>query len=791
MRKITFSLAGLLISCLGFSQVSIVEDFPTAALPSGWTTDVGTVTTTQACASASFRANLYYDFDWGFGVDEGELVSSQQASNGADLVITFDYKIVNYSAATVPTDPFDGSITTQVSLDGGDTWTIDAGIIDSGTHTPGNACTTITYTVPGASVPAGSDVRVRWFLEYGTVGDYYIYLDNISAVQATSTVPPCTALTTPAEDAQNVLSPIITWTNPGGSPTGYKLTIGTTPTGTDILNNFDVGNVTTYNLNSLVPGVTYYVTIVPYNVFGDATGCTASTFTTCGALTVPHLEIFDVDNPDCWARGKGGDSTTGPTSFLEYNAWFADGFANNGTTGAVKANIYYNDKNDWLISPSIAIPTTGYELKFDAAAVEYAETIAPEIPWEADDFVQVLIQTAGSAVWEEVLLFNSQNVPPAAGSAYVVGLSAYSGQNIKVAFRAFEGTSNGSADIDFSIDNFEIREIPTTAPGCATNLIVNTDASCGNNPSEILWDPAVGADGYLVSIGTTSGGSDVINSLNIGSSTSYMFAGTVNTTYYVTVVPFNGAGNATACSSVQFATSTSGCYCPSAPTSVDGYGITAVVIENESYDNANGETYVDYIATPATVAQGGDVTVSMTFDTAGEGSFSYDYDTHIWVDYNNNYSFEASEIVYTGLAEAESPTVLTATFTVPAATAVGEYRMRIGAADSGQATANPCYDGTWGVTMDFVLVVDQAAGTASFAAGSLKVYPNPVKDMLALTNTSEITKVEVFNMVGQLVISKELNASEAQINMAGLTAGAYIVNITSEGVVKSVKLMKD
>jgi hypothetical protein len=787
MTKITFSLAALFMCCLSFAQVGIVQDFPTTTLPTGWSTDFGGLTESQACETASFRVNLYNGTF--FGVTEAELVSPSQTSNGADLAISFDYKIVNWSAATVPTDPYDGTITTQVSLDGGDTW-LDAGVVDNSTHTPTDACTTVNYTVPGASLPAGSSVKLRFFMQHGVEGDYYVYLDNISAVQITTGPPPCASLTTPEEGAENVLSPILTWENPGGSPTGYKLTVGTTPTGTDILNSFDVGDVTTYNLNSLVAGATYYVTIIPYNTFGSATGCTASTFTACGALTVPTLEEFDTASPDCWARATGGDITTGPDNYVDTNSWYEDGFANDGYTGAVKINVYTTGKNDWFISPFLTIPTAGYELKFNAAAPQYASTSAPTTPWEDDDYVQVLVQPANSTAWTELILFNSNNLPPASGSAYVASLSAYAGQNIKIAYRGVEGSDNGNADIDFSIDNFEIREIPTTAPACAANLAVAVDPSCGNFANTITWDAATGADGYLLSIGTTSGGTDVVNGVNTGTATTYQFIGNFNTTYYVTLVPFNGAGNAVGCTPVQFATNVVGCFCESIPTSVDGNGITEVAIANEIYTNADAETYVDYSTSAFTAAPGSDVTISMTFDTAGSGTFSYNYDAHVWVDFNNNKTFEESELVFSGVAPAESPTMLDALFTVPASTPQGEYGMRIGAADSGQATPNPCYNGSWGVTMDFVMVVDQSAGTTELTAGSLKVYPNPVKDVLTLTNTSDITNIEVYNMIGQLVITKKPNSSETNINMAGLNAGAYIVNITSGDAVKSVKVIK-
>ena len=77
----------------------------------------------------------------------------------------------------------------------------------------------------------------------------------------------------------------IAWSAATGAPTGYKLTVGTTSGGTDIVNAMDVGNVTSYTFASpLTGGTMYYATVTSYNANGDATGCSEQTFTT---LTPP------------------------------------------------------------------------------------------------------------------------------------------------------------------------------------------------------------------------------------------------------------------------------------------------------------------------------------------------------------------------------------------------------------------------------------------------------------------------------------------------------------------------
>ncbi|MEW5675765.1 T9SS type A sorting domain-containing protein [Flavobacterium enshiense] len=71
------------------------------------------------------------------------------------------------------------------------------------------------------------------------------------------------------------------------------------------------------------------------------------------------------------------------------------------------------------------------------------------------------------------------------------------------------------------------------------------------------------------------------------------------------------------------------------------------------------------------------------------------------------------------------------------------------------------------------------------------VYPNPVKDMLNISYASEITSVEIFNMIGQRVALKSIGSTHGEMNISNLTAGTYIVKVTSEGLTKSIKIVKE
>jgi hypothetical protein len=94
------------------------------------------------------------------------------------------------------------------------------------------------------------------------------------------------ALITPANNAVNIApGTALSWAPAAGCIGGYLVSIGTSPGGTDILGQTNVGAGTTFTPPSgLPPGTTVYVNITPYNSLGN--GLTASfSFTTSGACT--------------------------------------------------------------------------------------------------------------------------------------------------------------------------------------------------------------------------------------------------------------------------------------------------------------------------------------------------------------------------------------------------------------------------------------------------------------------------------------------------------------------------
>jgi hypothetical protein len=70
------------------------------------------------------------------------------------------------------------------------------------------------------------------------------------------------------------------------------------------------------------------------------------------------------------------------------------------------------------------------------------------------------------------------------------------------------------------------------------------------------------------------------------------------------------------------------------------------------------------------------------------------------------------------------------------------------------------------------------------------LYPNPVIDLLNISYSQDMTSVKIFNMVGQQLLSKQINSNSTQIDMSGYANGAYFIQVTTENAMKTVRVIK-
>lgn len=84
-----------------------------------------------------------------------------------------------------------------------------------------------------------------------------------------------------------------------------------------------------------------------------------------------------------------------------------------------------------------------------------------------------------------------------------------------------------------------------------------------------------------------------------------------------------------------------------------------------------------------------------------------------------------------------------------------------------------------------------ALSTDSFAMAGFKLYPNPADDIFAieLPNEFETVEVKLFDVVGKLVLTKQVSQLDNKIDINSLLAGNYIVKVTSDEKTFSTNLI--
>ena len=194
------------------------------------------------------------------------------------------------------------TFTTPFNWDGASNLIVD--IITTlipGNYTQNASCYYSTTTF-NSSLRYHSDTTDASTSLTGTVSTNRSNMQFVMAPLIITNPPNPAILISPANGATLVNPDVnLNWSSGGGAPSGFKLSLGTNDPPTNILNNQDLGLVTTYdppqdlNLNT-----TYYWKVTPYNAIGDAVNCPVWSFTTHGepiVNTLPYIQNFDSVTP--------------------------------------------------------------------------------------------------------------------------------------------------------------------------------------------------------------------------------------------------------------------------------------------------------------------------------------------------------------------------------------------------------------------------------------------------------------------------------------------------------------
>ncbi|WP_053991358.1 T9SS type A sorting domain-containing protein [Mangrovimonas sp. TPBH4] len=290
----------------------------------------------------------------------------------------------------------------------------------------------------------------------------------------------------------------------------------------------------------------------------------------------------------------------------------------------------------------------------------------------------------------------SYNLDLQEGTTYYVTITPYNAN----------GNATGCSEASFTT---------ASLPACP-ELTADLD-ECGNYDFEVTWEDVAGAEGYYVTLGTTSGGNDLANNEDNGLSTSYTVSSVgPNTTYYASVIAYNSVGQSTGCAEGEFTTNSSVCYCESNPVSVDNDGIGSLNVGDTLYESTGDNSYEDFTNIAAELSQDTMADIEIEFLT------TWAYNVNLWIDLNDDLEFDASELFFTGSSNFEPVSIVDASFMMPEDASLGEHRMRIVSAYSEENASNPCNNNAKSVTVD--VTVNIVEGSCLPPQGSAEVVPD-------------------------------------------------------------------
>ncbi len=347
---------------------------------------------------------------------------------------------------------------------------------------------------------------------------------------------PCPTVSAPASAATGVsLTPTITWAAVTGA-TGYKLRVGTTAGGTDIVNNADLGNVTSYTFSSpLLNNTKYYYSVNSYDGTTASASCSERNFTTvCAALSAPFLESFNSGTlPSCWSNSSTNNTSYALWQFTGTQDYGTTGNGASGTVAFVDASSPYTGIHDvTLTSPQINLAGLTVPYVQFKWFKNHAASAGGTQPAYDNNKLTVQVKNVTGSTWETI--FTSSTNSTLWRTEGAVLPAAYNGATIQVRFVVDKDVAgNGYFYDNLLLDDVEIKEAPTCLVPITPVVTTTTTTTATIGWTAPATAPGNGYDIYYSTTNTAPTAASTPNMTSI-TGTSYVINDAVTaSTYYV------------------------------------------------------------------------------------------------------------------------------------------------------------------------------------------------------------------------------------------------------------------
>lgn len=239
---------------------------------------------------------------------------------------------------------------------------------------------------------------------------------------------------------------------------------------------------------------------------------------------------------------------------------------------------------------------------------------------------------------------------------------------------------------------------------------------------------------------------------------------------------------------------------PSEVVNKGNYGIGPVLVTLGTINNASDANstnfYTDYTIQKCLSNRiaPAELVLSAAQNIQVKTSGSYSQSIRVWIDYNNNGTFETSELVATG--DNVSSGTWSKMFTAPSNAVINTaLRMRV-KADVNLFTNNTCAQLSYGQVEDYAVIFKSSVlGTSDVRAENktFSIYPNPAKEgnfSVRLNSADKKAEIEITDVSGRVVFKKEITGNEGEFKVnSKLSSGLYFIKIMLAGHLYTEKLI--